>query len=81
VSDAVRKVIPDSQVDTYPLDLSDSTAVDQFVKSLLDKHGHIDVLVNNAGMASSSHPLEGVIWPAFPFIVLWPQIEAWTMVC
>ncbi len=68
MSDAVRKVNPDSQVDTYPLDMSDSSAVDHFVKDLLEKHGHIDVLVNNAGMASSSHPLEGVICSGFPIV-------------
>jgi NAD(P)-dependent dehydrogenase (short-subunit alcohol dehydrogenase family) len=61
VTDAVKKANSGSQVDTYQVDMSDSNAVDQFVKELLQKHGHVDVLVNNAGMMPTGHPFEGVI--------------------
>ncbi|MFE7796170.1 SDR family NAD(P)-dependent oxidoreductase [Nocardia sp. NPDC057440] len=33
----------------YQCDITDSESVDQVVKTILDEHGHIDMLVNNAG--------------------------------
>jgi NAD(P)-dependent dehydrogenase (short-subunit alcohol dehydrogenase family) len=33
----------------YPLDLADPDNVDEFVDRILDEHGQVDVLVNNAG--------------------------------
>lgn len=33
----------------YPADLADASEVDALVKQVLDEHGHVDVLVNNAG--------------------------------
>lgn len=33
----------------YSCDISDMADCDRFVKTVLDKHGHVDVLVNNAG--------------------------------
>ena len=33
----------------YSCDISDLADCDRFVKTVLDKHGHVDVLVNNAG--------------------------------
>ncbi|WP_020669178.1 SDR family NAD(P)-dependent oxidoreductase [Amycolatopsis nigrescens] len=33
----------------YPADLTDGPAVQALVEQVLDKHGHVDVLVNNAG--------------------------------
>ncbi|NLG55298.1 MAG: SDR family oxidoreductase [Rhodococcus sp.] len=33
----------------YPCDITDSEDVDQTVKKILDEHGHVDMLVNNAG--------------------------------
>ena len=35
----------------YPCDLSDFDQVDALVLKVLDQHGHVDVLVNNAGMS------------------------------
>ncbi|MDN6319067.1 MAG: SDR family oxidoreductase [Marinobacter sp.] len=36
-------------VHAYQCDFSDMEACDQFVQTVLDNHGHVDVLVNNAG--------------------------------
>lgn len=33
----------------YQCDVTDSDSVDQTVKTILDEHGHVDMLVNNAG--------------------------------
>lgn len=33
----------------YPCDVTDSTAVDATIRGILDEHGHVDMLVNNAG--------------------------------
>jgi NAD(P)-dependent dehydrogenase (short-subunit alcohol dehydrogenase family) len=33
----------------YPADLSDMADCDRLVKKVLDEHGHVDVLINNAG--------------------------------
>ena len=37
------------QVDVLPLDVTDSAAIDATVQDVIDRHGRIDVLVNNAG--------------------------------
>ena len=33
----------------YPCDISDMAACDKFVKAVLADHGHVDILINNAG--------------------------------
>ncbi|MFC4124843.1 SDR family NAD(P)-dependent oxidoreductase [Nocardia rhizosphaerae] len=33
----------------YPCDVTDAESVDAAVKTILDQHGHVDMLVNNAG--------------------------------
>ncbi|MGW0635194.1 SDR family NAD(P)-dependent oxidoreductase [Nocardia salmonicida] len=33
----------------YPCDVTDSESVDSAVKAILEQHGHVDMLVNNAG--------------------------------
>ncbi|WP_089251361.1 SDR family oxidoreductase [Rhodococcoides kyotonense] len=33
----------------YPCDVTDTESVDQTVKAILSEHGHVDMLVNNAG--------------------------------
>lgn len=33
----------------YPCDITESEAVQQVVKEIIDEHGHVDMLVNNAG--------------------------------
>ncbi|MEW1654072.1 oxidoreductase [Streptomyces sp. NPDC093707] len=37
------------RVETYPLDVTDTAAIDSAVREIIERHGRIDVLVNNAG--------------------------------
>jgi len=43
----------------WPLDLADGQAIDELCEQLLETHGHVDVLVNNAGASISGHALDG----------------------
>lgn len=49
------------EVVIYPTDMSDAAAIDDLAKTVLEKHGGVDVLVNNAGIlaANGDSPLEG----------------------
>ncbi|MFE7313589.1 oxidoreductase [Streptomyces sp. NPDC057555] len=37
------------RVEAYPLDVTDTAAIDSAVREIIERHGRIDVLVNNAG--------------------------------
>ena len=39
-----------SQLSTYVLNISDKSAVDAFAQEAINKHGHIDGIINNAGI-------------------------------
>ena len=41
-------VIDKVQVEHYVGDISDKAVLEEFAKSVIDKHGHIDYLINNA---------------------------------
>lgn len=43
----------------HEVDLADQEAVDAFCSDLLDDHGAVDVLVNNAGISVEGHALAG----------------------
>lgn len=45
-------------VDSETLDVTDPRAVEQVHASIIAKHGRVDVLVNNAGIAISNRPAE-----------------------
>lgn len=49
------------EVVVMPTDMSDSAAIDELAKAVLDKFGGVDILVNNAGIlaANGDSPLEG----------------------
>jgi NAD(P)-dependent dehydrogenase (short-subunit alcohol dehydrogenase family) len=49
-SRAPQKIAPIPGVETLPLDVTDATSVRAAVAGVIDRAGHIDVLVNNAGL-------------------------------
>jgi 3-oxoacyl-[acyl-carrier protein] reductase len=44
--------------DLPELDVTEQESVDGFVSAVLDRHGRVDVLVNNAGVAGPSAPVD-----------------------
>lgn len=49
--------IEDANYEHYPLDVSDEQAVISMARDIKKAHGHIDALINNAGIASMNHTL------------------------
>ncbi len=45
---AVAEVIDIAPGEHYVGDISDKAVLEEFAKYVIDKHGHIDILVNNA---------------------------------
>jgi NAD(P)-dependent dehydrogenase (short-subunit alcohol dehydrogenase family) len=45
-------------VDVLPLDVVDPESITRCVQAVIDRHGHVDALVNNAGVAGSNPTLE-----------------------
>src|SRR5689334_13146900 len=43
------------KVHTVELDVQDQASVDAAVKLILDREGHLDVVVNNAGLGAVGH--------------------------
>lgn len=50
--EAAGKIVP------YPTDVSDSKQVERTFAKILEDHGRIDVLVNNAGVTSGGRPVD-----------------------
>src|SRR5689334_11854645 len=44
-----------AKVHTIELDVTDQASVDRAVKEVLEAAGHIDVVVNNAGIGAAGH--------------------------
>ncbi|WP_026919435.1 SDR family oxidoreductase [Gordonia shandongensis] len=44
-----KEDLPLGRAFAYPADITDESAVETLVKSVITEHGHVDVLVNNAG--------------------------------
>jgi NADP-dependent 3-hydroxy acid dehydrogenase YdfG len=55
--DRVRRVVGESGV-ALPLDVTNLESIDAFVGEVKQKFGRIDVLVNNAGLASGLNPID-----------------------
>ena len=47
-------------VEAETLDVTDSAAVERVHEAVIGRHGRVDVLVNNAGIAISNHPAEAM---------------------
>jgi NAD(P)-dependent dehydrogenase (short-subunit alcohol dehydrogenase family) len=47
-------------VETEIMDVTDSNRVSQVADALVARHGHVDILINNAGIARSETPAEDV---------------------
>ena len=46
-----------AKVESYRADLSDFNQVATLVNDIVNKHSHIDVIINNAGIYKTSHPI------------------------
>jgi 3-oxoacyl-[acyl-carrier protein] reductase len=61
INDRARELDPSGRrVSAFVADLTDEAAVRNLVESVLRHSGRIDVLVNNAGMAQTGRPVEGM---------------------
>lgn len=47
---------PDAAVETYLADLSDLVAVDALAAAITERHDHLDVIINNAGVFKTPSP-------------------------
>lgn len=57
-ADRLRDEVPDADVTTVPCDVTDQAQVDRLFAATLDAVGHLDVLVNNAGLGGMSSMVE-----------------------
>lgn len=44
----LKEQYPDAKIDIYQTDITDKTALEKVRDSILSRHGHIDILINNA---------------------------------
>lgn len=61
------------RVETYSYDVSDRAQVEEMVASVLDKHGRLDVLINNAGVGHHGQLTETSLetWKRLVDVNLW----------
>ncbi|MCJ7736486.1 MAG: SDR family oxidoreductase [Anaerolineae bacterium] len=79
--EAAEKIVP------YPTDVSDSKQVERTVAKILEDHGEIDVLVNNAGVTSGGRPVDvatidriidtNLKGALFKNVIFVPVVEQW----
>ena len=63
IGERLRSAVNSSQrVEVFTADVSKTGDVDALVQTTLDRFGHIDVLVNNAGVYGPMGPLEAIDW-------------------
>ncbi|PHQ36196.1 SDR family NAD(P)-dependent oxidoreductase [Rhodopirellula bahusiensis] len=53
----LRSLSDDASIESYVADLSNMNEVEAFADAVSAKHDHLDVLINNAGVFSTSDPL------------------------
>jgi 3-oxoacyl-[acyl-carrier protein] reductase len=70
-----REIDPEGTVLAVVADLTDEAATQRVVDTLLDRYGHIDVLVNNAGMAQTGVAMPSPDLKDFPYADWRRQIE------
>jgi NAD(P)-dependent dehydrogenase (short-subunit alcohol dehydrogenase family) len=56
---------PAQQVRSYVVDLADNPQIDQIISRCVADFGHIDILINNAGIQGPIGPLDTVDWDAW----------------
>lgn len=54
--DRIRKVQPDAEIDVVTCDVTSTEDVEAFVRKVMDKHGRIDIFVNNVGATKAGWP-------------------------
>jgi len=79
--EAAGKIVP------YPTDVSDSKQVERTFTKILEDHGKIDVLVNNAGATSGGRPVDvatidriidtNLKGALFKNVIFVPVVEQW----
>ncbi|KEF62545.1 uncharacterized protein A1O9_00518 [Exophiala aquamarina CBS 119918] len=52
----IDAAVPDAKVEVMKADVTSSSSVDRFVQECLNKHGRIDILVNNVGKSEKGGP-------------------------
>lgn len=67
---------PNSIIEAYVTDITDKRTLELVSKSIMDKYGHIDILINNAAnnpkMESKSSNMDAIRFDNFP-IEMWDQ--------
>ncbi len=53
----LRAAVTSPAIETYRADLSVLSEVDDFAASIAERHDHLDVIINNAGVLKSSSPV------------------------
>ncbi|NDJ55138.1 MAG: SDR family NAD(P)-dependent oxidoreductase [Chloroflexi bacterium] len=69
VADECRFISPDSEVLVVQTDVSEQAQLEALVGQALDRFGHIDILINNAGIMTGGH------YEAYNIAALREQIE------
>ncbi|PVV03248.1 hypothetical protein BB560_002284 [Smittium megazygosporum] len=60
LKEKINSLYPSVQVDVYKLDISKYDEIKQVFATILEKTPHIDILINNAGMALGGDPISKV---------------------